>query len=79
MNVREIITRPDIGKAGHQIIVHANFFEIEFVTNNMMFIQYHVEVSHPHSKKFDKYVIFQLFQYYLALAKHRFALWYLIS
>lgn len=58
MNLREMASRPDIGCAGRQITIRSNFFEVGISNNNMMVIQYHVEVHHPGSRKLDKFVFF---------------------
>ncbi|MCP9264552.1 Protein argonaute-2 [Dirofilaria immitis] len=54
MNLREMASRPDIGRTGRQIAVRSNFFEVGIVNNNMMVTQYHVEVHHPGSRKLDR-------------------------
>uniref|UniRef100_A0A915Q2W1 Uncharacterized protein n=1 Tax=Setaria digitata TaxID=48799 RepID=A0A915Q2W1_9BILA len=54
MNLREMASRPDIGRAGRQIAVRSNFFEVGIANNNMMVTQYHVEIHHPGSRKLDR-------------------------
>lgn len=58
MNLREMAFRPDIGRAGRQIAVRSNFFEVEIVNNNMMVTQYYVEIHHPGSRRLDRFIIF---------------------
>ncbi|MFH4975706.1 hypothetical protein AB6A40_002415 [Gnathostoma spinigerum] len=54
MNLREMASRPDIGKAGRPIVVKSNFFEISINNTNLVVNQYHVEVHHPGSRKLDR-------------------------
>uniref|UniRef100_A0A8R1TYC6 Uncharacterized protein n=5 Tax=Onchocerca TaxID=6281 RepID=A0A8R1TYC6_ONCVO len=54
MNLREMASRPDIGRAGRQIAIRSNFFEVGMINNNMMVTQYHVEIHHPGSRKLDR-------------------------
>ncbi|VDK73916.1 unnamed protein product [Litomosoides sigmodontis] len=54
MNLREVASRPDVGRAGRQIAIRSNFFEVEIVNNNMMVTQYYVEIHHPGSRKLDR-------------------------
>ncbi|VDM10677.1 unnamed protein product [Wuchereria bancrofti] len=54
MNLREMASRPDFGRAGRQIAIRSNFFEVGIANNNMMVTQYHVEIHHPGSRKLDR-------------------------
>lgn len=56
MNLREVASRPDIGRAGRQIAVRSNFFEVGIVNNNMMVTQYYIEIHHPGSRKLDRFI-----------------------
>ncbi|KAK0416178.1 hypothetical protein QR680_012330 [Steinernema hermaphroditum] len=54
MEVKTLCARPGFGTLGRKIPVMTNFFEIQVRDQNMIVLQYHVEISHPGPRKLDR-------------------------